>query len=66
MRGREEFGDKSLVFVEFEPPSGWTEDPTSHYLLVDLPGIYIYIYIVKQYTCTHFLCISGYFLNVSN
>ncbi|KAM7479983.1 hypothetical protein LguiA_028196 [Lonicera macranthoides] len=37
MRGREEFGDKSLVFVEFEPPSGWTEDPTSHYLLVDLP-----------------------------
>ncbi|KAK6920822.1 hypothetical protein RJ641_014500 [Dillenia turbinata] len=31
-------GTRSFKFEQFEPPSGWTEDPKCHYLLLDLPG----------------------------
>lgn len=31
---------RAPVVEEIVPNSGWTEDSTSHYLLVDLPGMY--------------------------
>lgn len=30
-----------ITCEEFVPPSGWTQDSTTHYLLVDLPGTYV-------------------------
>lgn len=31
------------VIRDFEPSSDWTEDSNAHYLLVDLPGTYLYM-----------------------
>lgn len=34
--GRRQASDR--VIEEFEPSAAWTEDSSSHYLLVDVPG----------------------------
>jgi hypothetical protein len=50
---------RTPVVEEIVPNSGWTEDSTGHYLLVDLPGIYCF-------NITNFLKENNYNIHMIN